>query len=140
MLNLPKMQNFVSIFQLFKLRNKPPQLQIISENRLVRNALKFLIEKFLYFVLSSIFYNLIPRSDALLEQLENQFYNNDIVPTHSYDVSVLATNNGFFMNDQFQFVFRLTMAVNLVLQPNVTIDDFKALVAAEGRTDINIQG
>ena len=44
------------------------------------------------------------------------------------------------MNDQFQFVFRLTMAVNLVLQPNVTIDDFKALVAAEGRTDINIQG
>ena len=44
------------------------------------------------------------------------------------------------MNEQFQFVFRLTMAVNLVLQPNVTIDDFKALVAAEGRTDINIQG
>ena len=76
----------------------------------------------------------------MLEQLEAQFYNNDIVPTHSYDVSVLATNNGFFMNEQFQFVFRLTMAVNLVLQPNVTIDDFKALVAAEGRTDINIQG
>ena len=88
-----------------------------------------------------IFYNLVTRSDAaLLEQLEAQFYNNDIVPTHSYDVSVLATNNGFFMNEQFQFVFRLTMAVNLVLQPNVTIDDFKALVAAEGRTDINIHG
>jgi len=61
------------------------------------------------------------------------------VPNATYDVTVLETHNGMFLSQTFQFIFRLTMAVHVVLSPGATIEDFKGLIAAQNRTNINIQ-
>ena len=58
--------------------------------------------------------------------------------SHSYDVEVLETDNGF-LTINGTYIFRLTMAVRIILERNVTIEDFQALIAVYNRENIEIQ-